>query len=128
MSTDSAWSWSISQRRALIAIVGIAWLVLVIRAIYSPVYIGDSPPDSKQPPAAINPNTATEAELSSIPNIGPSRASAIIAYRESFLRANPGKLAFEGPYDLAAIRGIGPATLDKLRQYLTFNTPATPPK
>lgn len=58
--------------------------------------------------ALINVNTATSAELESLPAIGPAKAQAIIANR---------------PYatvdDLDRVPGIGPATLEQIRPYVT---------
>ncbi len=57
-------------------------------------------------------NSATAEQLEQLPGIGPTRAQEIITYRES-----------HGPFtaveDLLNVSGIGPATLDKLRPYVT---------
>lgn len=56
-------------------------------------------------------NSATANDLAVLPGIGPGRAAAIVAYRES-----------HGPFAsieaLTAVPGIGPATVDKLRSSL----------
>ena len=56
-------------------------------------------------------NSATANDLAGLPGIGPGRAAAIVAYRES-----------HGPFAsidaLTAVTGIGPATVDKLRPFL----------
>lgn len=56
-------------------------------------------------------NSATANDLSTLPGIGPARATAIVAYRES-----------HGPFAsieaLTSVPGIGPATVDKLRPSL----------
>ncbi len=61
-----------------------------------------------QPGSPIDLNTATAAELEALPGIGPKTAAAIIAGR---------------PYsvieDLLRVKGIGDATLEKLRPYVT---------
>lgn len=60
----------------------------------------------------VNINTAGQAELESVPGIGPATARAIIAYRTE-----------HGPFgrvdDLINVSGIGQKTLEKLRPYLT---------
>lgn len=56
----------------------------------------------------INLNTATEAELDTLPGVGPVTASAIAAWRTS-----NGK--FTDVEQLGEVDGIGPARLDKLR-------------
>jgi comEA protein len=60
----------------------------------------------------ININTATQAELESLTGIGPTKAKAIIDYRSQ-----------NGPFvtvdDLDKVKGIGPATLAKIRDRIT---------
>ena len=53
-------------------------------------------------------NTATEAELDLLPGIGPSVAARIVAYREQVR-------GFRSIDELGGVRGIGPRTLDRLR-------------
>ncbi len=57
--------------------------------------------------AAIDLNTANQAELESLSGIGPSKAQAIINYRKEHG-------GFESVDDLVKVDGIGPATLKKL--------------
>ncbi|MEO6122806.1 MAG: ComEA family DNA-binding protein [Ilumatobacteraceae bacterium] len=63
-------------------------------------------------PGPIDLNTATAEQLDALPGIGPSTAAAIVEHRES-----------SGPYatidDLLAVRGIGPAKLDAIRELIT---------
>jgi DNA uptake protein ComE-like DNA-binding protein len=79
----------------------------------------------------INPNTATWWELCELPGIGEVKARAIVAFREEFRaeakRENPRAApppAFEKPEDLDQVKGIGPATVEKMRPLLTFDRPA----
>lgn len=58
----------------------------------------------------VNVNTATAAQLSLLPGVGPSRAEAIIRARE--------RRAFRNVNELARVRGIGRATLIQLRPYV----------
>lgn len=60
------------------------------------------------PTGSIDLNTATAAELDTLPGIGPVTAAAIIAWRE----ANG---SFSSVDQLADVDGIGPARLEKLR-------------
>lgn len=53
-------------------------------------------------------NVATEAELVTLPGIGPGKARAILRYRR--LNGN-----FKSINELLLVSGIGPATLDRLR-------------
>src|SRR5438067_10409725 len=72
---------------------------------------------------AVNVNTATQAELESLNGIGPVKAKAIIDDRTK-----------NGPFksidDLDRVKGIGKATIDKLRNDVsvsgatTLSTPA----
>ncbi len=59
----------------------------------------------------ININTATEAELVTLPRIGPATARKIIAYRKQ-----------HGPFasvdDLVKVKGIGAKTLERLRSLI----------
>ena len=61
----------------------------------------------------LDPNTASAVELDRLPGVGPSAAEAIVAAREAGAR-------FGRPEDLLAVRGIGPATLEKARTHLSL--------
>jgi competence protein ComEA len=65
----------------------------------------------------VNLNTATSAELSYLPGIGPSKAEAIIRHRT--------KKPFKRVEELRWVRGIGHKTFAKLRPYLTVDGPTT---
>ena len=59
----------------------------------------------------VNLNSATTAELQSLPGIGRQKALAIIAYRK--------KRRFRNTAEVIRIRGIGRKTFRKLRSRLT---------
>jgi competence protein ComEA len=59
-------------------------------------------------PGLINVNTASAAELETLPRIGPSLAAAIIANRP-----------YASIEELERVPGIGPATLEQLRDLVT---------
>ena len=63
------------------------------------------------PAGPVDLNTADSAELESLPGVGPATAQSIIAHREE-----------HGPFGtvdaLVAVRGIGPATLEALRDHV----------
>ena len=63
--------------------------------------------------AKININNASQAELEEVPGIGPVTASKIKAYRD----ANG---AFTQIDQLTNIKGIGNATLKKMKPYITI--------
>ncbi len=60
----------------------------------------------------VNINAATEAELETLPRVGPATAQRIIAYREA-----------NGPFeivdDIQDVPGIGPATFEGLKDLIT---------
>lgn len=63
--------------------------------------------------AAVDINTADAAALESLPGIGPSKSAAILAYRSE-----------HGPFgslaDLDAVSGIGPSTLENIKDSVSF--------
>lgn len=61
--------------------------------------------------AAININTADQQTLETLPNIGPTKAQAIIKYRETH--------KFTSVEELTAVKGIGEKTLEKLKEQVT---------
>ncbi|MCS6911025.1 MAG: ComEA family DNA-binding protein, partial [Anaerolineales bacterium] len=70
---------------------------------------GSSPPVAG---TKININTATLAELDTLPRIGPVIAQRIIDYRTA-----------NGPFrrieDIQNVRGIGPATFEQIKDLIT---------
>jgi comEA protein len=71
----------------------------------------------KPPAAVVNINTATAAELQTLPGIGAATAARILEYRQK----NGG---FKKVEDLMNIRGIGEKSFLKLKPLVTI----TPPK
>ena len=63
--------------------------------------------------APININTATKEQLEELPGIGPSKAAAIIEFRQK-----------HGPFnsleDLLDVPGIGPSTLENIKSMVVF--------
>jgi competence protein ComEA len=78
---------------------------------------GGSGADATGTAGPIDLNAATEAELDTLPGVGPATAQAIVAHREA-----------EGPFrtvdDLLDVRGIGEAKLEAVRDLVTVG--ATP--
>jgi competence protein ComEA len=66
------------------------------------------------PSAPIDLNTATAAELESLPSIGPSLAARIVADREQY---GP----FHSVEDLTRVTGIKEGILSKIRDYITVS-------
>jgi competence protein ComEA len=67
---------------------------------------------SKTPSGPVNINTASESELESVSYLGPTKAQAIIDYRNSHG-------SFKSVDELDNVKGIGAKTIEKIRQYLT---------
>ena len=79
------------------------------------------PPEKEKPEVSqaqelIDINSATAKEFERLPGIGPQIAGRIVAYREK-------NGAFKRVDDITKVRGIGPKTLERLRQHLTMSTP-----
>jgi competence protein ComEA len=120
---------SASQRRGLSLLLGIIIVILAVRLILSPATVPDSQP-AEGPRAGeladrIDPNTATEAELAAIPELGEKRAGAIVEFRERFATRHPNIRAFSTVGDLEQVSGIGAATAEMMEPYLTFPAAAT---
>ncbi len=60
----------------------------------------------------INLNTTSAGDLTRLPGIGEVKAQAIVTYRET-------QGPFETPEELTRVSGIGEATLEKLKPYIT---------
>jgi len=122
--------WTLPQRRALVVLLTLLWIVLAVRYAANSRYISDPQPDAPDRAAElvdrIDPNTADWQDLAALPNLGEKRAKAIVAFRESHLAA--GHPVFASADDLLLIKGIGVATVTKLKPYLVFQpAPATKP-
>jgi competence protein ComEA len=76
--------------------------------------------DEAAAPAAdgvVNIQTASVEELQRLPGIGPSKAQAIVAFRE--------RTPFRRVEDILRVRGIGRATFRRLRPMLSVTGPTT---
>jgi len=69
------------------------------------------------PSQPININTATIAQLETLPGIGPNTAKSIVDFRN---HSGP----FQRVEDLLAIKGISKSKLEKLRPYVTVGPTA----
>jgi competence protein ComEA len=71
-------------------------------------------------PAAtlVNLNTATAAQLETLPGIGPKTAAAIIEYRQK-------NGAFKKIEELMNIKGVGEKAFLKIRELITVTPPKT---
>ncbi|HHX74545.1 MAG TPA: ComEA family DNA-binding protein [Firmicutes bacterium] len=75
-------------------------------------YLGQEAPAAATE-GKVNINTATAEELDRLPGIGPAKAAAIVAYRE---KNGP----FQSLEDLVNVSGIGPSTVETLKEYVTL--------
>ena len=86
-------------------------LLLLILALLLPTFAYAAP---------ININTADTMLLDTLPGIGPTKAAAIVSYREQY-----------GPFkrieDIQEVSGIGPATFAKLSSSITVGAPPAQP-
>lgn len=125
--------WTAGQRVALLAIIAGLFVYLAVRYFVNSTYVSN--PQPAEPTRAaelvdrIDPNTADAATLAALPTLGEKRAKLIVDYRESRRASRSDVIVFQRPEDLLRIRGIGAATIDQLRPFLTFPTtvPATKP-
>jgi len=76
--------------------------------------------EKKNSESVVNINTATAAELSLLPGVGPSKAQSIIKYR--------GKHKFKKVEDILRVKGIGRKSFRAMRPYLAVDGPTTAKK
>jgi len=93
-------------------------LLVAGAAIVLCIYLAPALAQKTPPAQPINLNTATIAQLETLPGIGPNTAKSIIDFRN---RSGP----FQRIEDLLAIKGISKSKLEKLRPYVTVG-PAAP--
>jgi len=68
-------------------------------------------PPQVAPPQVVNINTADQAQLETLPGIGPAKAQAILEWRMVYGR-------FTDVFQLREVSGIGEKTLEKLLPYV----------
>lgn len=72
----------------------------------------------------LNPNAASWASLARLGGIGRVRAMGIVEYRQQWRqRHGPDEQAFRCAEDLMAVKGIGPATVERIKGRLIFDNP-----
>lgn len=81
--------------------------------ISAPASASSGTATSSEAAAQVNINTADQTQLETLPGIGPSKAAAIIEYRE---KNGP----FQKPEDLKNVSGIGDQTFAKIENSITL--------
>ena len=101
----------------------VAALVLVLSSIVLyRINAGWQPqtqPSATIPTLKLDPNTAPWEELACLPQLGPSIAKRIVAYRKDRQAAGTHR-PFATEADLDKVTGIGPRTLEEIRPYLHY--------
>ena len=101
-----------SARGRLRALLSALALGLAIAAASAPAFA------AAKLSGVVNVNTATAEQLTLLPGIGDSRAREIVAARQK-------QGGFKRVEDLLAIKGIGEASLAKLRPYVALSGETT---
>jgi len=92
------------------------WLRAFVLAL--PLALAALPLTASALSGVVNVNTATAEELSLLPGVGPARARAIIELRQK-------RGGFKHIEDLLEVKGIGEASLAKLKPYLALEGKST---
>lgn len=70
----------------------------------------------------VNPNTASWPEIAQLPGIGENLARRIVEFRDRApSKRNMSPHPFQNPADLTAVKGLGRATIARIRPYLRFD-------
>lgn len=115
-TTELTTAWPRRVQWATAALLGLAGLLLFVHAVA--VQPGGSRPSEIQRSGPlhyrVDLNKARRSELLQLPGIGPALAERIEAYRDE-------AGGFRSVEELARVRGIGPATLQRLRPLVCVN-------
>jgi len=117
----SSWSWPRSWEFALAFTLGVC-VVIMVQSAWKLI---QPPVPMTQTTMGVDLNSADVGTLRQLPGVGPNLAARIVDHREK-----------NGPFakvdDLKAVHGVGPATLERLRQVVMVSTgestPDSPPR
>ncbi|HUT60485.1 MAG TPA: helix-hairpin-helix domain-containing protein [Phycisphaerae bacterium] len=111
--------WTAGNLSCLIVVCLAGAGLLALRAFGGRCELGIAPSVDVQRVAAVqekvNPNTACAASLRRLPGLGPVRVRSIMNYRRRH-----GGAPFGKGEDLENVEGIGPGTVQRVREYLEF--------
>lgn len=103
------------RRMVQAMVVGALAALLVVPVGPAGVPVGPTPAHA----AAVDINSASQAELEAIPGIGPAKAKAIVEYRA----VTP----FATAEDLQNVNGIGPKLFERIKEHVGVGAaPARP--
>lgn len=106
-------------RWSAIIVIAIGIIAVIVARITRPVLLDQSEGPALSgpalPDARIDMNTASAAEMTLLPGVGPQLADRIIADR-----AMNGR--FRSIDDLGRVPGIGEITIDRMRPYIVIET------
>ena len=118
-------SLTLAQRRGFLIVLASAITIGAYQLMSRPVMLAYPLPDvgdrASELQSRIDPNIATQAELSVLPMFGEKRARDVVEFREQSGLPRP----FATANDLMKIKGIGPGILRQIEPFLEFET-ATP--
>lgn len=104
-------NWRMGFFAAVCVIVVASLAIGLLRNVQAPI----STTTAREGPLVVNINKATQAELESVPGIGPSLAARIVADRP-----------YETVDDLLRVSGIGERSLEGIRPFVTTDLEALP--
>jgi competence protein ComEA len=111
-----------ATRSAQVALVVFLATVLGLLAFRGyGAWLGPRPTTVVASPAPVDLNRAERAELEQVPGIGPALAREITDDRQR-------RGGFRSVEELRRVKGIGPATLDKVRPFVRVEATAFPPQ
>ena len=91
------------------------WTLATVVATSAQLAAAQAPQPSANPatPETIDLNEASADELAQLPGIGPSKAEAIVSFRD--------RRPFRRPEDILRVRGIGRSTFRSLRDRISVS-------